>query len=375
VSRALLAPALVLVAAFLARGDSWYSAVVFALLVPALAWRQRTPFLGVWFLALFLPMLRVFTEHIHFLYALVPASITLAAATESLWRWSADRPGALSRLRHAVAAVAVLVAADQALTLYGTWRTMHATYDGIDAVASRLRPLLRRDDILVSNVIHGEEIWYHAGYSYRNCWTIPWGIPDPRRALTAPRAFRALLTDPHRSDVYLLSVDFEYLPEKLPHRNAYVHAFEIEKEDLGVVHRTSVCYPFLDPLRHLIPRAYVPFLGAPDLVNDFYCGRARDGRRFTYEVGADYHLYRVTGRELVPLPVGPVSMAREGVAGFNILRIGDGYHGIPQAVGAFDVEKYRRGDYGPRYTGLIAEEVRQKILERDRPPGAAAADP
>jgi hypothetical protein len=112
--------------------------------------------------------------------------------------------------------------------------------------------------------------------------------------------YRALLDDRHRSDLYLLAIDFDYLPNKLRHRHAYVHAYDIEKEDLGVVHETIARYPFLDPLRDLIPREYVPFLGAPDLDNDFYRGRARDGRWFSYEVGAEYHLYRVTGRELRP---------------------------------------------------------------------------
>ena len=78
------------------------------------------------------------------------------------------------------------------------------------------------------------------------------------------------------------------------HRHKYIHDLKMPREDLGVLHRTGVRYVFFDPLRHLIPRDYVPFLGAPDLVNDFYCGRKAHHCPFTYKISAMYHLYRAT---------------------------------------------------------------------------------
>ena len=67
------------------------------------------------------------------------------------------------------------------------------------------------------------------------------------------------------------------------------------RADLGVLHKTQAVYPFLDPLEALIPRNFVPSLGAPDLVQDFYRGGARSGTLFLREVYVQYHLYRVTG--------------------------------------------------------------------------------
>jgi hypothetical protein len=367
-SRFLLMPGVLALAVLLACYGSPCAGVILCLLVPALAWRQDAPFLAVWFLILFLPMLRVFTEHIHFLYALLPAALILARASESLWLTFAEQRRGEIWLRRAVLTVALVAAADQALVLYGTYRTMHATYDGIDAVASQLRPLVRRHDTVVSNVLHSEEIWYRAGYGYRNFMAILWGIPDQNRCVAASADFLALLRDPQRGDIYLLDVDFDYLHSKRGHRHKYVHSFDMAKDDLGRLHETRLYYPYCDPLRPLIPREYVPFLGAPDLVNDFYCGPAQNGRWFCYEIHAVYHLHRVTGRAMTPLRDGPVSLEEEGVQGFNILRVGEGYLAFPQAYGIFDLAKYHRGDYDPLITGLTVEEVRHKLLH-DTPAG------
>jgi hypothetical protein len=362
-SRVLLPPPVAVLAGGLALIGSPGAGAVFCLMIPALAWRHGTPFLAGWFLILFLPILRVFTEHIHFLYALLPACIILTATVERLCNALAAQRLALAGLRHAVVVVALVAAADQALTLYGTHRTMHATYEGIEAVAGRLRSKLRCDDVLVANALHGEEIWYHAGYSYRNLMSIPWGIPDQRRCVADPQSFQKLLQERSRGDVYLLDIDFEYLPGKRGHRHKYVHSYELAKHDLGQLHQTRQWYPYCDPLRALIPREYVPFLGAPDLVNDFYCGPAQDGCWFCYEVFAAYRLYRVEGKALTPVLDGPVALVVEDVQGFNILRIGELYLAFPQAYGAFELEKYRRGEYGANcITGLSVEAVRQKIL-------------
>src|SRR5262245_4107616 len=118
------------VIAALAIAESDYFGLALSLLLPLLALRSGRLFLAVWFLLLFLPLLRVFSEHIHFLYALLPASIILAGTLEDLWAGLAAVPR-VCWLRHAVAAVGILATADQALTVAGTACTMCATYDGI----------------------------------------------------------------------------------------------------------------------------------------------------------------------------------------------------------------------------------------------------
>ncbi len=54
---------------------------------------QQSSLLAAWFLLAFLPFLKVFTEPVHLAYAIVPASIAIAAAVEKLWRVTARGRG------------------------------------------------------------------------------------------------------------------------------------------------------------------------------------------------------------------------------------------------------------------------------------------
>jgi hypothetical protein len=256
---------------------------------------QQDLLLPFWFLAAFLPILRVFTEHVHFLYTVVPAAIILAGATETLWLRLGQLGGWWKGVRPCVAACLGLVAADQAANPYGVYRVNHATYEGIQEVAHWLKLHVPAGSAIVSNVIHGEEIKWHSGGHVENFWTVSAGVFDPARVLAEPARLDALLAQSAGKNVYYLDVDFDYLPSKVGyHRHKYIHHLKMPREDLGVLHRTAVRYVFFDPLRHLIPRDFVPFLGAPDLVNDFYSGRSGHHCPFTYKVSARYHLYRAT---------------------------------------------------------------------------------
>jgi hypothetical protein len=254
-------------------------------------------FLSVWFLAAFLPILRVFTEHIHFLYAIPPASIILACTVEPLWLRASATRSLRAVTRPVLAACMVIVTLDQAANLYGVYRVNWATYGGIEQVARWLTRHVPAGSAVVSNVIHGEEIKWHAGDHVENYWTVAAGVFDPERVVDEPVRLQALLQRSAGKHVYYLDVDFDYTPWKASyHRHKYVHHVHVPRKDVGVVHRTRTSYLFIDPLRHLVPRDYIPFLGAPDLVNDFYLGRSHHRALFTYKVEAIYHLYRATGQ-------------------------------------------------------------------------------
>jgi hypothetical protein len=105
----------------------------------------------------------------------------------------------------------------------------------------------------------------------------------------------------------LLDCDFQHLPWKTADRHPFVHRYAVEIRSLGKLGACSATYPFADPLRHFISPQNVPFLGPPDLVNDFYRGRALDGSWFRNEVYSEYHLYEVTGpRVMAKGAAGPL---------------------------------------------------------------------
>ncbi|HTU88902.1 MAG TPA: hypothetical protein VMF69_02295 [Gemmataceae bacterium] len=322
---------------------------------------QRDLFLGCWFVLMYVPILHVFTENVHFLYAMPPAAIILAQAMESLWFRLRSRP-VLAWMRYALASVLVVIGVDQTLNIYGASRVNRATYRGIDVVADWFVRHVPREAAVVTNVIHGEEIKWHSDSHVELYWTITSGVVDPQhRAVDQLPQLEELLAHRDARPVYFLDVDFDYPPDKaLYHRHKYVHQAEIAWRDLGVVHLTHVRYPFADPLRYLIPRMYLPFLGAPDLENDF-ARKCSVDRPFRHEVYASYHVYEVTGSRLIPKLEGPVQTAQENVDGFNIVHIGLGFHAFPKAEGSFDLDKFRRHGYSVQFSGLTLDSVREQI--------------
>jgi hypothetical protein len=279
---------------------------------------------------------------------------------ESLWLRLRARPR-LAWVRYGLAGALAVVGLDQALNVYGAYRVNHAAYAGIDAVAGWFGRHVPGGTTVVTNVIHGEEIKWHSAGHIENYWTIGAGISDRRRAVEQPAELEALLARRGSRPVYFLDVDFDYPPSKAwYHRHKYVHHMDIARRDLGVVYVTEARYLFTDPLRYLIPREYQPFLGAPDLVNDFGRGLS-PGRPFCHEVRAEYHVYEVTGSKLRARLVGPVRLEQEGVSGFNIVRVGLGFHAHPQGEGAFDIETFRKHGYSIQISGPSLEAVRQQI--------------
>jgi hypothetical protein len=334
---------------------------------------HRDFFLGCWFLLMYLPIVRVFAEHVHFLYAMPPAAIIFAESMESLWLRLRGQPLLLWG-RYALAGVLVVIGLDQMLNVYGAYKVNHAIYGGIDVVAAWFTRHVPAEAAVVTNVLHGEEIKWHSGNHMEIYWTLTAGVPNLRRAVDQPAQLERLLVQRDTHPVYFLDVDFDYTPDKaFYHRHKYVHQAEIARRDRGIIHFTHVRYPFADPLRYLVPRMYQPFLGAPDLENDFARKRSVD-HPFRHEIYAVYHVYEVTGGRLTPKLEGPVQLVQEDVSGFNIVRVGLGYHAIPQSEGTFDIEKFRYHGYSAQFSGLTLESVHEQIQASRRHGGQEEAE-
>jgi hypothetical protein len=317
-------------------------------------------FLVVWFLLSFVPLMRVVVETVHFLYALVPGCIILACAMESLWQWAASRPSRAGLLRYALALALGVVVADQLLVIYGTHRVMHQQYEGIHAIATDLKHRIPQGSYVICNAIHGVEIKWASDGHYLNLWSMPWGVNRPDCVVDDKYKLERLLAQAYpRSKIYLLDCDFERSPAKLGHQHAFVHRFEVDKRSLGTIHVLAATYPFADPLRHFISRENVPFLGPPDLVNDYYRGPALDGSWFSNEVHADYCLYEVTGKRVISKEAP--SLALSDVQGFNIIAQDGWYFGVPQTAGAFDAKKAWQNGYPICYLANSLEEVKLMI--------------
>jgi hypothetical protein len=346
------------------KGD-WHTAGVFLCLGLAVVALKRSVFLSVWFLLSFLPFLKVFTEPVHLAYAIVPASIAVAAAVEKLWAMSAELRGPVRVVRWAMAAVLVITFVDHASTLYGSYRVVTTSYAGIVRVADWLRENTPQGSIVIGNAVHTADVrLYSKGHfsAYRSAGP----ASDPQVVMT-PRELESLLAKNFgQRDVYLLDMDCEFPSDKSwYHSHKFVENKGIAKQDLGKIHVTRVRYPFFDPLRNLIDRPYITFLGPPDLENDFYHGRARNGRFQHDELRVDYHVYKITSKKVQDYwyPQGPASMAQESFHGFNILRLNSRYFAIPQSRPEFDVRKILRGRYADSFVSDDLKEVSRRVEE------------
>ncbi len=336
----------------------------------AVAGLQLDSFLVVWFLLSFLPFLKVFTEHVHFLYAMAPASIIVAGGLERCWQFattmSAARASMMARLlwraRWAIPVVGALLASDQALTVYSSWQVVHSQYNGIQTVARHLRDCVPAASPVVGNVVHLDEIRGLAGSHFQAYYSIGAGISNPRREVD-PERLTALLRKTNHAPVFLLDCDFERSSAKADyHGNKYVHRSKIALTDLGIIHATQVRYPFLDPLRHFLQAEHIPFLGPPDLVDDFYCGHGRQPSPFSLEMYAEYHLYRVDGDDVETYSPASIRYV-ETTQGFNVVSDGQFWIAIPEEDGEFHVSRLIRGEYSRPFVARSIDALHERLSE------------
>jgi len=293
-------------------------------------------FLVFWLLVFFLPFLRVYTLQAHLSYPLIPFSILVAIGVERLWQMTGGQNHSRRILRYAVALILAIAVGDHFLNVYGSYRTVRGIIKGDLAVADWFKTHVPKGSIVICNAVHVEDIRLFSDGHIVPYWTVEAGIVELIRAVATPAKLGELLVRNHNSrNVYFLDVDYKFTPDKVYyHSHKYVRNENVAMKKIGLIHTTRVRYPYLDPLRAFIPGSYVLFLGAGDTENDFYQGPAQDGTPFMRELYAEYHVYQVTGTEVAPWdPNIPWRLVEESYKGFNILRYGDQYIAVGQALG------------------------------------------
>jgi hypothetical protein len=258
-----------------------------------------SPLLGLWMALTLLPFYWVFTEIVHLAYPMVPAAIIAAAGLRECWLGIRRLNSPLARpLRYAFAAGITILLLDQMLNLYAVWHVVQESNRGMRDVAAALRRDVPRGSVIIGNVIHLYSIDRYSHNWFRPYFTVRAGTLGPYA--DSPAEVTALLAQ-YPATTYLLDADQPYLPgQYLYHSHPLVRSHAVDWADLGTLHKTRAVYPLLDPLQAVIPGRFVPFPGAPDLVQDFYHGRALSGAPFLREVYVDYHLYRVSGTMVRP---------------------------------------------------------------------------
>jgi hypothetical protein len=293
--------------------------------IVAMAALPVAPLLTVYALFSLLPFLKIYLHEVHLAYAVAPASILLAWLTLSLWRAASGRDG--GRVPRPVGlvflGVVALIVVDATLNVVGNTRAMKAVYDGAAARAAWLRAHAPRDSIVIGNFIDLRDTLLYAPGYFQPYFTI---TPNWERHQVSQPAELLDLIERVSADtpVYLLGAVFPRAPDKY----AYHHLHYLEVLSPGareaLTFTTRAVYPYADPLKRYLPDTLTPYPGPPDLVDDYWVGKARAGTPMMREFFAEYLLVRVEGvsaqqrERLLHAPRGGTALGE--YRGYNLFR-------------------------------------------------------
>ncbi len=322
---------------------------------------KNTVFLLIFFFLSFLPFLKIFNEQVHLSYSLVPMSILLAVAVEDLWFMTANLGRFSQTAKKVLVLIIIVIVADHTLNVYTVRTVTDDIYKGIMKSANWFIENVPKGTHVITNAHHLEDIRFYSN-GHIEPWGAPGGIPDQRRWMHNVSDLQKMLDERAGRDIYFFDV---VIKKPVGQRGAdrvlfYVRDKNVEMADLGILHKTQSRYPFLDPLKHLIPKTVITWPGPPDLEFDFYRGPSLDGAPFHREVYAEYHLYKAKGNKVI-LTLGPPQLLEQNYHGFNLVLFRNRVYAIPQPEGAFELERVEKGGYSRSFQGSTAQEVKKAI--------------
>ncbi|MGA2916326.1 MAG: hypothetical protein ABSE89_09905 [Sedimentisphaerales bacterium] len=325
---------------------------------------SNTTFLIIFFFLSFLPFLKIFNEQVHLLYSLVPMSILLAAAVENIWFMTANLRYFRQGVKNILVLIIVMIVADHTLNVYVVRKVTDDIYKGIMESADWFLQNVPKGTPVITNAHHLEDVRFYSR-GHIEPWGAPGGIPDQRRWMHNASDLQKLLDENRGRNVYFFDVQIKETPGQrgLGRTLFYVRDKNVEMEDLGILHTTQSRYPFLDPLKYLIPIGQMTWPGPPDLEFDFYRGPALDGTPFHREVYAMYHIYKATSDKVIDFSEYPPKLVEENYYGFNLVSFRNRIYAIPQPEGAFELERVEKGDYSRSFQSDSVDEVKRAISQ------------
>ncbi|HEX4072728.1 MAG TPA: hypothetical protein VHX68_16215 [Planctomycetaceae bacterium] len=335
-----------------------------SLVVGLMKREPRRPTRGVLFLwgffALsFLPFLRTFHEQVHFAYCTMPISILLVLAVERLW----IDTSALPWRRVALACALLVPLGDQAINIYAVRHVTDSIYAGIRRQAAWFTEHTPPGTVVICNAHHIEDIRFYSR-GHIDPLATAGGIPDFSHWIPGPKELAVKLRD-LKAPLYCLDAHLTADDQQrgTPRKNWVVRDEALDLEPVRA-ERMRCHYPFIDPLRLLLPTRNLCWPGPPDLEFDFYRGpipgRTRLRQQFEFEVSLEYRLYAVKNLALRKYPANPVLLA-QNVRGFNIVGYKNDVVAIPQSEGAFDPARVARCGYSRVFHGDSLDDVRHRV--------------
>lgn len=341
--------------------DSWpYHFGVLTLILIAGVVDRR---LAVWVVVFLAPFYLVYTERAHLAYVMMPVTIVVVSVLERCWE--AQPFGGMPRklLRCAAGMALAVGVLDAGANPVAVRAVMSGISNGIENVAIKISERhLDRPVAIIGNVLHVDDLRLYLDDGYRILWTIPSGHDRPQDVTETPEQLSKFLkAHLPTTDVYFLDVKQDFLPiKKWYHQHRFVAGCSVSTTDLGLLHLTRAEYFMPDPLRWFGRREFYPFLGPPDLVDDFYYGPSP--RPFFGKVEAEYHLYKIGSSEVKSwIPLGPDRLLEHNYFGFSIFDQNKRIFAIPVAEGEFAYERACRKGYSRFLESSSVDEIKEMI--------------
>jgi len=254
-------------------------------------------FTVAWWLGSLLPLLRVFTEEVHLCYAIGPFSILAAVAVGYMLRISRGSGVMRTGMRATIMLLVAVGVGDQVLNVPNSILVVTGINRGIKQAADKICQTTPVGAVVVGNALHLEDARLASGGHFKSYWTVTDGISySADRAFMTKESLVDFMTRHDKEVVYFFDMDYDFIPYKRGyHSHRFLRNKDFDVEKLWSMSPIDVRYPFLDPIKNLIPREFTNILFSPDLENDFYRGRAADHSPFVREVYVNYALYKVVG--------------------------------------------------------------------------------
>lgn len=245
----------------------------------------------VYFLAMFIPFLRLNLAEIHMVFTAPAAAVILTQWLRDFAARFADQNGRWQKT--ALASVLVVVALDQSLNAVATIRGQKALVDAHLRIADDIRRLIPRYSIIVTNFLAHPDIFYYSGFYFAPYQTTHNNPMGPKHTVFE-KADMARLINANRGlrDIYFL----EATPAYAPWRAAY-HSHKWVHEPPGPLHQMAeypveVSYGYLDAFKRLTPTNFVSLPAYMDWETDL--SAANSDRAFVRQLKTRYVLYRLT---------------------------------------------------------------------------------
>jgi hypothetical protein len=168
------------------------------------------------------------------------------------------------------------------------------TFSGNDVatrdVSAWLKENIPQNSIVISNLIHGEELQWYADGWFDHYYGFP--MSSFPYNVTNPTEFYVLVNkECSQRDIYIVAG--LSLPSGEGHWLLKQEGITVELQKEFIM---SESYPINDPLKTLLPPNIRPYGGAPDLVNEIQIYNVNP---FVQQAYARYGIYKVIGMEIV----------------------------------------------------------------------------